>query len=161
VFSLEITKNAVSMKLGDAYIPVGSENAPWENSENPDLALRRNEFQINGQKVFYYTMLYALPAGGYDCFIMAADLAMLLDVDVVVPSTGGIQILTQTPFGITPAVLGTGRLFLWRQQCAGGRCHHRGDLLPVSVGRRVSDCQHIEADDMSVDDGGHRGRTDF
>ena len=59
MFSLEITKNAVSMKLGDAYIPVGSENAPWESSENPDLALRRNEFQVNGQKVFYYTMLYA------------------------------------------------------------------------------------------------------
>lgn len=93
------------MKLGDAYIPVGSENAPWESSENPDLALRRNEFQVNGQKVFYYTMLYVLPAGGYDCFIMAADLAMLLDVEMVVPSTGGIQILTQTPFGIAPAVL--------------------------------------------------------
>lgn len=105
MFSLEITKNAVSMKLGDAYIPVGSENAPWESSENPDLALRRNEFQVNGQKVFYYTMLYALSAGGYDCFIMAADLAMLLDVEMVVPSTGGIQILTQTPFGIAPAVL--------------------------------------------------------
>lgn len=105
VFSLEITKNAVSMNLGAAYTPVGAENAPWESSENPDIALRRNEFQVNGQKLYYYTMIYALPAGGYDCFIMAADLAMILDVDIVVPSTGGLQINTQTPFRITPAVL--------------------------------------------------------
>ena len=104
-FSLEITKNAVSVNLGNAYTPVGTENAPWESSENPDLTLRRNDFLVNGQKVYYYTMIYALPAGGYDCFIMAADLAMILDVDIAVPSTGILQINTQTSFGITPAAL--------------------------------------------------------
>ena len=53
-FSLEITKNAVALNLGNAYIPVGGENIPWENSENPNVSLRRNEFQVNGQKVSYY-----------------------------------------------------------------------------------------------------------
>lgn len=78
---------------------------PWEISENPDISLRRNEFKVNGQKVFYYTMITALPSGDYDCFMMAADFAMILDVDVSVPSAGVLQIHTQTPFGISPAAL--------------------------------------------------------
>lgn len=56
-FSLEVTKNAIALNVGDVYTPVGVENAPWEISENPDISLRRNEFKVNGQKVFYYTMI--------------------------------------------------------------------------------------------------------
>ena len=77
---------------------MGGENTPWENSENPDISLRRNEFQVNGQKVFYYTMILTLPSGGYDCFMMAADLAMILDMDITVPSVGVLQINTQASF---------------------------------------------------------------
>lgn len=104
-FSLEITKNSIALNSGKTYVPVGGENTPWENSENPDISLRRNEFQVNGQKVFYYTMILTLPSGGYDCFMMAADLAMILDMDITVPSVGVLQINTQASFMIAPMKL--------------------------------------------------------
>ena len=105
VFSLEITKNAISLNPGSTYTPLGVENALWDNNENPNLSLRRNEFKIGGQKVFYYTLIMALPSGDYDCFLMAADLAMILNVDITVPSAGVLRINTQTPFSLSPAVL--------------------------------------------------------
>lgn len=104
-FYLEITKNAVSLNPGYAYIPVGAENTPWENNENPDLTLRRNEFKVNGQTVYYYTLIAALPSGGYDCFMMAADLAMILDLNITSPGPGVLQIDTQTPFCVSPDTL--------------------------------------------------------
>ncbi|MDE6622765.1 MAG: D-alanyl-D-alanine carboxypeptidase [Lachnospiraceae bacterium] len=104
-FSIEITKSAISLNPGSAYTPAGAENTPWENSNNPDITLRRNEFTLRGEKVYYYTLIMALPSGGYDCFMMAADLAMILDVNITVPSAGFIQIDTQTPFSICPAAL--------------------------------------------------------
>jgi len=104
-FSLQITQNSVSLNPGNAYTPVGVENAPWEDSTNPDVTLRRNEFTISGQKVYYYTLILTLPSGSYDCFMMAADLAMILDVDITAPSAGLIQINTQNPFRISPATL--------------------------------------------------------
>ncbi len=104
-FSLEITKNAVSLDKGGAYMPVGGENSAWEHSENPDISLRRNEFKVDGQEVRYYTLIMTLPSGHYDCFIMASDLAMILDADITAPSAGALQIHTQTPFSISPADL--------------------------------------------------------
>lgn len=104
-FSLEITGNAIALYPGNAYTPVGVENTPWEDDENPDLSLRRNEFKINDETVFYYTLIMKLPSGGYDCFMMAADLAMILDVNITVPTAGSLQIHTQEPFDISPVVL--------------------------------------------------------
>lgn len=104
-FSLEITKNAVSMNLGNPYTPVGVENLPWEDSKNPDLSLRRNEFKVSGQKVSYFTMIARLPSGSYDCFMMPADLAMILDVDITVSDADFLQIHTQEPFSIDPDAL--------------------------------------------------------
>lgn len=104
-FSLEITRNAVSMELGNAYTPVGVENASWDSSEKQDVTLRRNEFKVNGQDVFYYTFILKLPSGHHDCFMMAADLAMILDVDVAVPGEDLLEIRTQEPFCVSPAAL--------------------------------------------------------
>ncbi len=99
-FSLDITKNAIALNMGNAYMPVGGENVPWEDQENPDIALRRNECKVNGQNVFYYTMIMNLPSGDYDCYMMAADLAMILDVDITVPMEGTLRINTQEPFRV-------------------------------------------------------------
>ncbi len=104
-FSLEITNNSVSLNTGNAYLPVGVENAPWEDDENPDISLRRNEFKVNGETVFYYTLITKLPSGDYDCFMMAADLAMILDVNITVPTAGSLQIHTQESFDISPKSL--------------------------------------------------------
>ena len=104
-FSVSITKNAVSLTLNNSYTPVGTENTPWETTESPNLSLRRNEFTVNGQKVSYYTLMMPLPSGDYDCFMMAADFAMILDVDVSVPTAGSLQINTQLPFHVSPAAL--------------------------------------------------------
>lgn len=104
-FSLEITKNEVSLNPGSGYIPVGVENTPWEDSENPDISLRRNELKINEETAFYYTLIMQLPSGDYDCFMMAADLAMILDVEIAVPAANFVEIHTQEPFGIFPAAL--------------------------------------------------------
>ncbi len=104
-FSLEVTKNAVALNPGNAYTPVGGENTPWESGENPDIALRRNEFKIAGQTVYYYTLIAALPSGSYDCFMMAADLALILDMDITAPASGSFRIDTQTPFDVSPAAL--------------------------------------------------------
>lgn len=104
-FSLEITKNAVSLNPGNTYTPTGTENTPWESRENPDITLRRNEFKVSGQTVYYYTLILALPSGSYDCFVMAADLAMILDVDIFAAGPGFLQIDTQTPFFISPDAL--------------------------------------------------------
>lgn len=104
-FSLEITSNAVSLNTEDAYTPVGAENIPWEDNENPDIPLRRNECKVNGQTVFYYTMIMKLPSGDYDCFMMAADLAMILDVEITVTEAGALQIHTKEPFSVSPMYL--------------------------------------------------------
>lgn len=107
-FSLEITKNTVSLNPGSAYTPVGVENDAWEDSEDsekPDLSLRRNELEINEETAFYYTLILQLPSGDYDCFMMAADLAMILDMDIAVPNADYVEIHTQEPFGISPAAL--------------------------------------------------------
>ncbi len=104
-FSLEITNNAVSLDYGNGYVPVGVENIPWEDDENPDISLRRNEFVVNGETVFYYTLIMKLPSGDYDCFMMAADLAMILDVNITVPAAGSLQIHTQEPLCISPVSL--------------------------------------------------------
>lgn len=104
-FSLEITKSSIALNPGKAYVPVGGENTLWEDSKNPDISLRRNEFQVNGQKVFYYTMILPMSSGGYDCFMMAADLAMILDMDIAVSSAGILQVNTQNAFMISPADL--------------------------------------------------------
>ncbi|MCM1188328.1 MAG: D-alanyl-D-alanine carboxypeptidase [bacterium] len=104
-FSLEITKNSVSLNPGNAYRPTGTENIPWDNRENPDVSLRRNEFAVNGQPVYYYTMIMRLSSGSYDCFMMAADLAMILNVDLTVPAEDVIRIDTEEPFWVFPAEL--------------------------------------------------------
>lgn len=104
-FSLEITKNKVSLNPGGSYAPVGVENAGWEEGENPDIALRRNEFLIHEETVYYYTLIIQLPSGDYDCFMMAADLAMILDMEITAPAADCIEIHTQQPFTISPAVL--------------------------------------------------------
>ncbi len=104
-FSLEISGNTISLEPGNAYVPVGVENLPWEDSENPDISLRRNELKVKGQTVFYYTLLMKLPSGDYDCFMMAADMAMILDVNISVPAEGTLRIHTQEPFRISPSAL--------------------------------------------------------
>ena len=105
-YSLEITKDAVVLNPGNTYTPVGVENVYWEeDEESPDLTLRRNKFTVNGQSVYYYTLIMRLPSGYYDCFMMAADLAMILDVNRTVPAAGSLQIQTQEPFHISPVVL--------------------------------------------------------
>lgn len=104
-FSVEITNNSVSLTPGSDYIPVGVENAPWESEENPDISLRRNEFEVNGQKVSYYTMIMELSSGDYDCFMMTMDMAMLLDVNVTISDAGSLQIHTQEPFRVSPSAL--------------------------------------------------------
>lgn len=104
-FSLDVTKGAVSLNPGKAYTPVGGENIPWEDSGNPGVSLGRNEFQVNGRKVFYYTMIMKMPSGYYDCFMMAADLAMILDAGITVPAAGSLEIHAEEPFRISPAAL--------------------------------------------------------
>ena len=107
-FSLEITKDAASLNTGNVYVPVGGENVFWEESEDgeyPDISLRRNKFSVNGQNVYYYTMITRMPSGYYDCFMMAADLGMILDVNITVPAAGTLQLHTQESFGISPAAL--------------------------------------------------------
>ena len=104
-FSLKITKNAVSLTTGNAYTSVGAENIPWGNSQNPNITLRRNDFEVNGQSVVYYTMITRLPSGCYDCFMMAADMAMLLDVDITVTDTGSLRVNTQEPFTVSPEAM--------------------------------------------------------
>ena len=104
-FSLAITKNAVALNMGEAYEPVGGENDSWDSSENPNISLRRNEFKVNEEDRVYYTLIAAMPSGYYDCFMMAADLAMILDVDISVYDDGILQIHTQDPFLVSPASL--------------------------------------------------------
>ncbi len=104
-FSLEITSNAVSLHPGNVYMPIGVENIPWEDDENPDISLRRNEFKVEEETVFYYTLIMKLPSGDYDCFMTAVDLALILDVDITGSVTGSLEIHTQEPFRISPAAL--------------------------------------------------------
>lgn len=102
-FSLEITKNAVLLNPGEAYTAVGGENDLWEDDEMPSVNLRRNELKVGGEPVNYYTIIMMQPSGYYDCFMMAADLAMILDMEIKVPADGFLEIHTQKPFRMTPA----------------------------------------------------------
>ncbi len=104
-FSLEVAKNAVSLNPGGNYVPAGGENTPWEGGGNPNVTLKRNECTVNGQKVSYYTLIMQMPSGYYDCFMMAADLAMILDMDITVPAADVLQIRLQEPFSVALADL--------------------------------------------------------
>lgn len=104
-FALEVTGSTAALNPGEAYMPLGVENTPWEDRENPDVALRRNEFKVEDEIVFYYTLIMELPSGDYDCFMMAADLAMILDVDITVPEPGVMEIHTQESFQVSPDAL--------------------------------------------------------
>ena len=104
-FSLAITKNAIALDTEKVYEPVGGENDFWDSLENPNISLRRNEFKVNGQNTFYYTLIVMMPSGCYDCFMMAADLAMILDMDITISDDGVLQIRTQEPFSVSPAYL--------------------------------------------------------
>ncbi len=101
-FSLEVTQNAVSLIMGEEYTPVGTEHTPWESDENLDISLRRNGFEVNGQKALYYTLIMRLSSGDYDCFMTTTDLAMLLDVDITASFDYSLQIHTKEPFCISP-----------------------------------------------------------
>ena len=104
-FDLTITKNAVALNPGETYEPVGGENDPWDTPENPNISLRRNEFKVNGQDTIYYTLIAMMPSDYYDCFMMAADLAMILDMDITVSDDGVLQIHTQESFSVSPISL--------------------------------------------------------
>ena len=104
-FSLDITRNAVSMNPGSVYTPAGAENASWEGDGALDVSLRRNELKVNEETVLYYTLIVELSSGDYDCFMMAADLAMILDVDISVPAEGSLQVDTREPFRVSPVSL--------------------------------------------------------
>ena len=104
-FSLTITKNAIALNMGEAYEPVGGENDAWDSPANPNISLRRNEFKVNGQDTVYYTLIAMMPSGSYDCFMMAADLAMILDMDIHVLGDGILRIDTQESFSVSPASL--------------------------------------------------------
>lgn len=104
-FSLEITKSAVSLNPGESYSAVGGENVPWGDDELPTITLRRNEFKVGGEAVNYYTFIMMLPSGEYDCFMMAADLAMILDMDIQVPEAGVLEVHTREPFRVVPEEL--------------------------------------------------------
>ena len=104
-FALTITKNTVALDPGKAYKPVGGENVSWNSTENPNISLRRNEFKVNGQDTFYYTLIAMMPSDDYDCFMMAADLAMILDMNITVSDDGALQIHTQEPFSVSPVSL--------------------------------------------------------
>ena len=104
-FSLAITKNSITLNPGMTYEPVGGENDFWDNLTNPNISLRRNEFNVNGLDTIYYTLITMMPSGYYDCFMMASDLAMILDMDISVLGDGVLQIHTQEPFTVSPASL--------------------------------------------------------
>lgn len=104
-FSLDITKTSVFLNIGESYVPVGTENVPWGEEEIPETSVRRNEFTVNGEKTVYYTLILPMPSGCYDCFMMAADLAMILDVNPVVSAAGSLEIHTQEPFRVSPEAL--------------------------------------------------------
>ncbi|MCH5339706.1 MAG: D-alanyl-D-alanine carboxypeptidase [Acetatifactor sp.] len=104
-FALTITKNTVALDPGKAYKPVGGENVSWNSTENPNISLRRNEFKVNGQNTHYYTMITRMPSGYYDCFMMAADLAMILDMEIIVPGDGILQLHTWEPFSVSAVSL--------------------------------------------------------
>ena len=104
-FSLEITNSSVSMDLESSYVPVGIENAPWESEDNPNLSLRRNDFEVGEQEMFYHTMIMKLPSGDYDCFMMVTDLAMLLDIDIAASDTDTLFANTGESFHVSPEAL--------------------------------------------------------
>lgn len=104
-FSLSITSNSVSITTGKAYTPVGAENTSWADGNNKSITLRRNNFVVDEQKVFYYTLITRMPSGAYDCFMMTVDLAMLLDVDITSSGTDSLQIHTKEPFCVSPVEL--------------------------------------------------------
>lgn len=104
-FSLGVTRSAVSVNPGGAYAPVGGENAPWRDGSTRKISLRKNDFQIGGEEVVYYSIIAYLPSGYYDCFLAAADLALVLDVDIALSGADALEIRTQDSLGISPASL--------------------------------------------------------
>ena len=125
-FSLEVTKNTVSLNPGNIYTPVGGENIPWEDDENPDISLRRTKcvllYPDYAAALRLLRLLYDGSGSGHDSGHGYYRSSRRLSAD---PYTGALLYRS--------GYFGGGRIFLRSQRCAGGGRLHRGDLLSVSV----------------------------
>lgn len=85
-YSLNIDKNGISMKTGEAYSIVGGENEAFEDfrksDKAPNYTRKKNWFEIDGNSTHYYTVIYETTKGVYDCYMYLTDIALVLGVEM-------------------------------------------------------------------------------
>lgn len=82
-FSVTIGKESIVMKTGTAYSPVGNENDYFDGitraQSEPEYVRKRNSFTLNGYNNHYYTFIYEIDKGVYDCYMYLTDLVLILE----------------------------------------------------------------------------------
>jgi len=82
-FNVTISKNSIVMTTGAAYSAVGVENDYFDGNtraqSEPEYNRLRNSFTLNGYNNYYYTFIYEIDNGIYDCYMYLTDLVLILE----------------------------------------------------------------------------------
>lgn len=85
-FNVSISASAIALKTGASYVSVGVENGYFDGKtraqSEPEYNRKRNSFTVNGYNQHYYTFIYEIEKGVYDCYMYLTDLVLILEKEV-------------------------------------------------------------------------------
>lgn len=85
-FNVSIGKESIVMTTGGTYTALGSENGYFTGNtraqSEPEYIRKRNSFTLNGYNNHYYTFIYEIENGVYDCYMYLTDLVLILEKEV-------------------------------------------------------------------------------
>jgi len=84
-FNVKITSSSIAFTTGGSYTATGIENEPFtqntRDQDTPEYVRKRNAFTLNGYNNQYYTFIYEIEDGIYDCYMYLTDLILILGLD--------------------------------------------------------------------------------
>ncbi|MBR1472511.1 MAG: D-alanyl-D-alanine carboxypeptidase [Lachnospiraceae bacterium] len=93
-FGLSVTDNAVTISMGEEYLPAGGEGQPFSAGGEDAAgtyttrALALNSMTVDGRNVRLHTLIGKNTEDKNDCYMSLTDLVMLFDLDMTLDNDG-------------------------------------------------------------------------